>query len=128
MAKKTTKKVAKKTTKKTTKKVAKKTTKKVVKKQVKCLPENHSKNPALDKYVGFEFYWSEPWDFDAEEEESARANGLVDEDGEILGELSGTWRVDSVHECGEMAWVSFVECDGDYQMEFPLCLIPDPDA
>jgi len=98
--------------------------KKRAKKTQKCLPENHSGNPRLDRYIGWEFDWCEPWEW----EEDTMPHDLLDSEGNPPDELCGLWRVDSVNEDGETAWVRFVPTDGDQQMEFPLSLIPDPEV
>jgi hypothetical protein len=112
---------AKKTT--TKKKTTKKVSKKVSKKASACHPKNHSGNPELDKYIGFQFQWSEPWEW----EEDAIPQDLLDENGEPPSDLDGLWEITSVHEDGQDCWVQFVPTDGDQQMEFPLSLVPDPD-
>jgi len=90
----------------------------------KCHPENHSGNPRLNAYIGFQFDWCEPWDW----EDCTVDPDLCDADGNPPNELCGSWQVDSVHEDGETAWVRFVPTDGDHLMEFPLSLIADPEA
>jgi hypothetical protein len=101
----------------------KKTAKKASKKASSCHPQNRSGNPALDKYIGFQFQWSEPWEWD----EDTIPQELLDEDGEPPSELDGLWEITSVHANGEDCWIQFVPTDGDQQMEFPLSLVPDPD-
>jgi hypothetical protein len=98
--------------------------KKRAKKTQKCLPENHSGDPRLDRWIGVEFDWCEPWEW----EEDTMPHDLLDSEGNPPDELCGLWRVDSVNEDGETAWVRFVPTDGDQQMEFPLSLIPDPEV
>jgi len=103
--------------------VKKKSTK-TTKKTPKCHPDNHSGDPRLDRWIGVEFDWCEPWEW----EEDTMPHDLLDSEGNPPDELCGLWRVDSVEEDGETAWVRFVPTDGDQQMEFPLSLIPDPEV
>ena len=48
--------------------------------------------------IGRKFYWSEPWEWDANDE-----NIPLDEDGDEMLNISGEWDVKSVHADGETA-------------------------
>ena len=68
--------------------------------------------------IGRKFYWSEPWEWDANDE-----NIPLDEDGDEMLNISGEWDVKSVHADGETAWVHIDRGGRDFEMEFPISII-----
>ena len=71
-----------------------------------------------DDLIGRKFYWSEPWEWDEDDE-----NIPLDEDGDEMLNISGNWDVKSVHDDGETAWVHITAGGRDFEMEFPTSII-----
>jgi len=70
--------------------------------------------------IGKTFYFCDSWEWDDDEEP------LLDEDGEILYEICGDWKITSAdaNKDGDV-WACIEIQDRDFQIELPISFLPE---